>query len=305
MVAEAKRGSTSTPDGHEEHAGKARALKSKQLLPSNSTRPAPPSCEKGLDCETETKADPGDNEIDAGKNLKQINDYSKTPTHHSVALAGQFEQMSVLESARMLGLYQGYHSQNPLASLCIPLPPEKLLDDAADAAMDTALKFSNVASGIERWGVDKASAGFLASLFALSKGEGILSVPDDSARTFGDLRLIEPVLGRDPELEILQLKRRNMPVISARGMDLFKLETSDNESIAWPSDVLGFPKGKNHDIASEKLQATRDSIEYLRDIIHPSRSSDQGMVSAFIELDKVSLDSLLSRAQGSCSLTKK
>lgn len=290
----AERGSTSTPDGHEEHAGKARALKPEQFSPSNSIRPATPSGEGGPDCKAESETDPGDNETYASKNGKQIYDYSKTPMHHRVAFADHVEEMSVVESTRMLGLYQDYHSQDPLASLCIPLLPEKLVDDVADTFMDTALKFSNATNGVEKWEVEKASASFLASLFASSKGEGIPSVPDDSVRTFGDLRLVEPVLDRDPELELLQLKRRNMAVISARGVDLFNPDTSDNQSIAWHPHVRDFPEKKNHDIASDKLEASRDSIEYLREIMHPSYSSDQGMVSTFLELDKVSLVSLLS-----------
>ncbi|KAK4544468.1 hypothetical protein LTR36_004359 [Oleoguttula mirabilis] len=202
--------------------------------------------------------------------------------------------MSLLDEARALGLCQNYFTEDPWESACLPTPPETLTADIADPpgvqsiALLVALGALNGAHTYEKWNVDKESAGFLASVLALGRDDSYPVELQDAHVTFSDLKLPEPLLLCDPELELQRLKRRNEVSISAQGVKPFPLNVDKGESFQWAPSELELLAQKDQLVALEKLEVGRNVICYLRDIANPTALSNSEMIHALVESDVVS-----------------
>ena len=204
--------------------------------------------------------------------------------------------MSFVEQARTSGLCRDYLTDRPFASY-IPSPPETSVEDLADppGVQDIAARGALDGTNFhEKWDVDKESAGFLASVLALAKDDETPLELQDSRVSFCDLKVIEPLLHCDPELELQQLRRRNQVKITSRGMPPAMLVNDDGEGIGWSLQELERPVEAEHQLASEKLDVSQDVSSYLRDIAGAGMLSHRKILAEVLGTDRVS-SSLRSR----------
>jgi len=207
---------------------------------------------------------------------------------------GNDQSNSPIGDAQSISLCEEYMLDNPLTSACIPTPPKTLADDLADPpevqsiALLAAPGVLNGTNAYEKWDVDRDSAGFLASVLALGRGDGSPRQLEDGYISFSDLKLMEPLLHVDPQLDMQQLKRRNRVTISARGIKEIPLSTGKDKSVEWPPKSLDLLMQMEGKIASDKMEVSKDVMEYLRAIADPPRLSYTEMMDILIDSDKVS-----------------
>ena len=102
-------------------------------------------------------------------------------------------------------------------------------------ALLAALGALNGVNSYEKWDVDKESAGFLASVVTLGKDDGSPMELRDIHVDFRDLKVMEPLLHCDPDLELQQLRRRNQVNISPRGIAPIPLQEGEGDVFRWSS----------------------------------------------------------------------
>lgn len=202
--------------------------------------------------------------------------------------------MSFVEEARSLGLCQDYFADDPLASAGLLTPPNMRVGDLADPpgvqsiALLTALGALNGANAYEKWDVDKESAGFLASVMALGKDDCTPpELHDENVVSYSDLKLMEPLLRCDADIELERLKRRNEVSVSTSNLEAFPLNVDKDESVEWPSSLLKLTADKDCLATSEKWEVSKDVMEYVRDIANPGNMSYSEMIDILVKNDKV------------------
>lgn len=192
------------------------------------------------------------------------------------------DELAPLAYARRHGLITSYLHEQPFRAADPAPSPTVVCADLEDP--ESTLNISDIANvkelnGItvsEKWDVDKETATFLASLLALGKDDG----PMHSRQNCGplylrDLRLEEPLLSSDPEVDVWRLKRRKTVAISSDGMRPFELKDEEGESFTWSTSELRAPAEKDELIANEKLDVDRETMEYLKDIMSLGCPADE------------------------------
>jgi len=255
----------------------------------NSPQSAPSDAEIEDATETErTEQPPGH----VGHARAKPNMAQAEPEDAEVDIAGD-RSRSPIDESHSFDPWDEYISDNPLTSACMPTPPETLEGDLADPAevqdiaMVAALGALIGTNAYEKWDVDRDAAAFLASVLALGKDDGASLQLHDSYISFNDLKLMEPLLHMDPELDMQRLKRRNRVKISAEGIEEIPLDTDKDEGVEWPQRLLDLPLQKQREIASEKLEVGKEVMEYLHGIAEPELLSCTDMMDTFINSDKV------------------
>jgi hypothetical protein len=202
------------------------------------------------------------------------------------------EPPSLAEEARQAGWWDDYHASMPFGSLGLPIPSEVAFEEITEPALEAAVEVCHNPCGWEKWEVDKDTASFLASVMAL--GNSGAEPPEDGHVTFADLKLTEPIVKQDPELELQRVKRRNVAVISSRGMEPFPINVGKGEGWEWPPEVCEAANQRQVEVASEKLEVEAQVLDYLRSIITSEELSTGGLLATLVDQDKVSGSALLS-----------
>lgn len=187
------------------------------------------------------------------------------------------------------GLCYNLHMENPPDSLWDPASsPSAIAGDFPETYLDAANAFVRGTEPLEKWQIDRDSAMFLAASLALENLGDVLIEPsklDDGHPSFGDLKVMEPIVHCDPELELRRLWHKNMPTMYGIRMDTFKLSVEDDESIQWPSTALRLPAQIDGTIANEKYEVEYRVREYLHNIVEPATPE---ALHTFIESEQVS-----------------
>lgn len=198
-----------------------------------------------------------------------------------------------VEDFRAEGLCHDYFLQHPFSVLGMLIPQASLADlfsdppDALESAFEVA---QDVRTNDEKWDVDKESVRFLASVVAMERERDDRTRTDDADGGFRRLKLDEPVLACDPDLELSRLRKRNEAVLEVRGIEPFKIEIEKDEGIAWPTKLRDLSAEKDREAAADqKFDVEPDVAEYLRDLFAPKLMSSIEMTRAFIDSDKVRL----------------
>ena len=224
--------------------------------------------------------------------------YGSSGPYEDASHSGEDYPMSFVEQARSSGLCNNYLTENPLESSYIPSPPETVVEDLADppgvqsVALLGALNGANIH---EKWDVDKETAGFLASVLALGDDDGLPLELEDTYVSFRDLKLPEPLLHCDPELELQDLRRRNQVKMSGAGILPFTNKDGDGEAMQWSEQEYKSHADVDRLAASEKLDISLDVSSLLKDIACVGMLSDCDVLDAVLESDRVS--TALSRSQ--------
>ncbi|KAK4494743.1 hypothetical protein PRZ48_014099 [Zasmidium cellare] len=194
-------------------------------------------------------------------------DQSTTPKDHNEPDVSDDEEAAVLRAA-----LANYRNDNPMTSSLIPTPlgdfefEQQLThpDEPTHSRQSTDLDTLN---GNEKWHVDKESAEFLASVMKLVSDHGLGDMIHRSIRNpLRELKLDEPILSTDPQMELIKLFERNEVHLSSEGIEACTLDTEKDESLTWPAKALKQPKAIHEDIMNAKLEIDAETMEYLRDI---------------------------------------
>lgn len=183
------------------------------------------------------------------------------------------DDVEPLAYARQHGLTSNYFDEDPLRASCIPSPPDSPLADMNDwkgsSSGDVhAAKALIEDSSNERWDVDRETAEFLTSVMALGRADerdGALGTTSTK-----DLKIDEPLLSSDPEIDLFRLRARNAVRISTKGMDSWAVGVEKGESLSWSSEDLKLPSTVSELIAIEKLDVDKETMELLREVLQPS-----------------------------------
>lgn len=205
------------------------------------------------------------------------------------------DELLPLEYARYYGLTKDFFLEH-LLPCTQPPSPEHLQADLRDpdSTLNVALLVSlgalegHTVHG--RWDVDKESAKFLASVLALCKEENWQDgSASGGALKLKDLKLEEPILVSDPELDLEQLRHRNMITISTDGIEPFKLDENKNEGFSWTPEDLRLPSGKDRSVAHERLDIDHETIEVLKEISTAPCLDEKAFAQALSEGHRVSM----------------
>jgi hypothetical protein len=201
---------------------------------------------------------------------------------------GQFE-LSLVAYARLHGLTADYRSQHPLASdLCPVLPADWKADlDDPEGTLNIDLLVTlgalNGHTTHEKLDIGKDAAELLSSVFKLAQsGESIDEFVCDYAPPFRDLKMEDPMLMSDAELDLMRLIHRNVATISTHGMQPFAEEEIQEPGFLGPRKDAAM-RANLEECANEKLDIDRSTMEYLNEICNQlSIDGDDGMETHLI-----------------------
>lgn len=182
----------------------------------------------------------------------------------------QFD-LPLVEYARLHELTTDHTASNPFNSGFAPLPPvdwELDLEDSDLTNIGLLLSLSALDGHtvVEKLDIDKDSAAVLASVVKLGQDDDFFDGwQEDYAIRLNDLKLDEPILPTDPQLDLLRLESRNEARIQAAGMQL--LAPEDIKEPAFmnakrDAELREELKIRDH----EKLDIDRATIDYLGEI---------------------------------------
>lgn len=196
-----------------------------------------------------------------------------------------------LAYARQNGLTTDYFGHNPMQSVCITPSPDQPLQSLHFTAltgheMETAEALARDA-GHERWNIDRETAEFLMSVISLARADDV-DVEEDDVR-MSDLKIDEPVLSSDPELDVSRLRARNTVRLSTKGMQPYALDKEKGESLAWSSEDLKLRSTVEMSIVSAGLPIDQETAKVLKEAISPDELDHLEMIEQAIDADQVSI----------------
>ena len=184
---------------------------------------------------------------------------------------GQFD-LPLVAYARLHGLTTDYLSQHPLTSdLCPGLPADWKSDledpeGTPNIGLLVSLGALNGRTLHEKLDIDKDTAELLSSVFKLAQSDDTLDEPVYSyTPSLRDLKIEEPMLMSDAELDLMRLVRHNTVTISSNGMRPFpKDEIQDPGFLGLQKDAAML--GDLEKRTDEKLDIDRSTMQYINDI---------------------------------------
>lgn len=202
--------------------------------------------------------------------------------------------LPLVEYARLHGLTLNYLHQDPVEPELIPRIPATWQDALEDPAsrMNIGLIVSlgalNGQTTNEKLDVDKETASLLSSVFKLSKDDDDLeTLLEKDLIRFNDLKLEEPILATDPDIDLSRLSERNTVTISTDGMQPFpRKEIVESKFLPGKSDAA--LKTELERRIEERLDMDKTTAEYLRDICSlDSSSTDENEISGLYDNRRV------------------
>ncbi|KAI6860794.1 hypothetical protein KC319_g8250 [Hortaea werneckii] len=138
----------------------------------------------------------------------------------------------------------------------------------------------------EKWDIDRDSTCFLAEVATISNHPWTPCDADASRVPFRDLKIMEPALTTDHELDMQRLEARNTVTISTNDIGPMSVDIERDESLQWPSRYERLPNELEAELASAKLDIGKDVVDYLRDIAQPAFMNEREMMDSVLQLGK-------------------
>jgi len=207
---------------------------------------------------------------------------------------------SPMAYARFYGLRRDFPFDLPLSSDLIPLPPENMYLDMEEPPVLSRAEAlqADVWESLknEKLDVDRETATFLASLLRAAKRSeldpiDVVLEPESLHR----LKLELPLLAKDHEVEMLALRRRNEVRLCSEGIEHFQLDPEKDESIAFPRAQIDKKLSLDRELANEKLDVGKETVELLRDLRELWSGKDGNLLDGLYESYKVCTCSRLAR----------
>lgn len=198
--------------------------------------------------------------------------------------------LSFSEQARSLELCRDYSLENPLESTKTRTPSEAVQLDLTDPpGLSTAAFLDMLRDTItdEKWDIDRESTDLLAEVATTDKHPRIPWDADGSRVPFRDLKIMEPVLTTDHELDLQRLEARNTATISMNGMEPVPVDVERDEGLQWPSRYACLPLDFDCQLATARLDIGKDVVDYLRNIAQPTFMNERELMDSVLELGKV------------------
>ncbi|KAI6884462.1 hypothetical protein KC360_g4228 [Hortaea werneckii] len=199
---------------------------------------------------------------------------------------------SFSEQARSLGLCRDHSLENPLEFTKTQPPSEAVQLDFTDpAGVSTAALLDMLRNTIahEKWDVDRESANFLADVATIDKHPEDPWNVDGSQMSLRDLKIIEPVLTTDHELDMQRLGARNSVTISTNDIEPIPVDVERDEGLQWPSRYVCLPSELEANFASARLDIRKDVVDYLRDIAQPAFVNEREVMDSLLQIEKNAL----------------
>lgn len=207
---------------------------------------------------------------------------------------------SPMAYARFYGLRRDSPLDHPLSSDLILLPSEDIYLDMeepsgllrAEALQEEAWESLKN----ERLDVNRETATFLASLLGAAR-KFELDPVDVVLEPEGlhQLKLELPLLARDHEVEMLALRRRNEVRLCSKGIDPFQLVFEKGEGVAFPRAEIDKKLSLDRELANEKLDVDRETVELLRDLRELWSGKDVNLLDGLYDSYKACTCTMLRR----------
>ena len=201
---------------------------------------------------------------------------------------------SPLDYARYYGLTTSYFDTDPLQSDFLPSPSGDFYSDLGDPELApnldllASLAASNESAIHEKWDIDKDAGVFLASVVKSTNIEAAAEFLEANGMLgFGDLKLEEPLLASDPELDLLRLKRRNTVIISAHGLEPFVINEQKGEGLSWAMEELQLVAEKERELGQEKLDVDHSTRQFLKEVMSSQNSTGEESIQISDDQAKV------------------
>ena len=212
--------------------------------------------------------------------------------HDVESLKHDFAQfdLPLWEYAQLHGLTTDHMSTNLFASDLLPRPPANCAADLEDGSLTTiallgSLSALNGHTAHEKYDIDKDAAELLASVIKLGQDDNFLDeCQDEHSIRFKDLKLEEPILLSDPELDLMRLEQRNTAKICADVMETSK-NIQEPGFISPEKDAAmrqALTERKN-----EKLDIDRSTIDYLGELCKQLEGDDGDDIDMLLGARKV------------------
>ncbi|KAI6896952.1 hypothetical protein KC318_g10616 [Hortaea werneckii] len=138
----------------------------------------------------------------------------------------------------------------------------------------------------EKWDVDRESTTFLAEVATADKHPWTPWDADGSRVPFQDLKIMEPVLATDHDLDIQRLEARSTVTISTNDIEPVPVDIERDEGLQWPSRYACLLTELDCKFASARLDIGKDVVDYLRDIAQPRLMNERELMDSALELGK-------------------
>lgn len=199
------------------------------------------------------------------------------------------DDLQPLQYARQHGLTSNYFERDPLQCAGMLSPPDSVAAEfgLTDPETGERARAKELIRKIENepWDMDKETAELLTSAMALSRGEE----DEVERRRVADLKIDEPVLRSDPEVDLWKLRSRNTVSISNKGIAACELGIQKGESLAWSAEDMELPVAIARCIKEEKPDLDRETAELLKDVISPEVLDQWEAIEMAIDAEKASL----------------
>lgn len=198
--------------------------------------------------------------------------------------------MSFSEQARSLELCQDYSLENPLESTKTRTPSDAVQLDLTDpSGLSTAALLDMLRNTItnEKWDIDRESTNFLADVATADRHPWTPWDADGSRVPFRDLKIMEPVLTTDHEVDMQRLEARHTVTIFTNDIEPVPVDIEQDEGLQWPSHYACLPTELECKFASARLDIEKDVVDYLRDIAHPIFMNEREIMDSVLKLGKV------------------
>ncbi|EME40659.1 hypothetical protein DOTSEDRAFT_37443 [Dothistroma septosporum NZE10] len=164
---------------------------------------------------------------------------------------------------------QNYYADDLLRSSLVPAVPLDYLEQPADLA-DYASVESQVDTGKlnndGRWQIDKEAMAFLNHVVVDTDKDYMELLLNGVQTGLRDLKVEEPVLLIDPQMDMMKIIERSKLRLTAEGLKPHKLNDDKDESLMWPAKYTNLPAQVNKKIDRGRLDLDVETIDYLKEI---------------------------------------
>jgi len=180
---------------------------------------------------------------------------------------------SILEYARQHNLAEDYTLLSPFDTDCISeCSSDFELDAEKHSNGLTSLDFAQEPLLDERWHIDCGGAGFLRGVLSMLEESPVRDYPT-RRKERRELRVASPLLSTDPSLDMAKLfldrDRGYALVCTSDRPELLDDVPEAEVRLSWPASEPSLLARVENDVKREKLGASRDTLEYLKSIMHP------------------------------------
>ncbi|KAI5362886.1 hypothetical protein Slin15195_G102670 [Septoria linicola] len=125
----------------------------------------------------------------------------------------------------------------------------------------------------DRWGIDKESAGFLATVMRETKEDETSEMRYYISEPWHDLKVEAPAIRSDPATDVRKILKRNEIHMTSKGMEAFRLNADNDEALEWGAKNLALPARIDKELATEKWHVDAETMIFMKATLADDGSS--------------------------------